>query len=94
MEFVLICRDKPGHLDTRLATREAHLAWVATKGDAIRLAGPLLDDDGSTMIGSLFIVEVDDRQAAEALNAGDPYTLAGLFADVTVHPFRQVIPAR
>ena len=94
MEFVLICKDKPDHLDTRLATREAHLGWVATQGDAIRLAGPLLDDVGATMIGSLFIIEADDRSAVQAMNASDPYTQAGLFADVTIHPFRQVVPAR
>ena len=28
--FVLICRDKAGAIDTRLATRPAHGAYVAT----------------------------------------------------------------
>lgn len=94
MEFVLICEDKADGLETRLATREAHLAWVATQGAAIRLAGPLLSDDGERMVGSLFIVEAANRAAAEALNAADPYTQAGLFGKVEIRPFRQVIPAR
>ena len=32
------------------------------------------------MMGSLLILEADDRASAEAFVAKDPYTLAGLFA--------------
>jgi uncharacterized protein YciI len=93
MQFVLICEDKPDSTDLRLATREAHLAFVGTQADAIRLAGPMLSDDGETMIGSLFIVEADSAEDVARMNAEDPYTQAGLFERVTIRAFRQVVPA-
>ncbi len=93
MQFVLFCEDKPGAEALRLETREAHLAYVSTLADKIRLAGPMLSDDGEHMVGSMFIIEADTIDEVRALNAADPYTQAGLFGRVTVHPFRQVVPA-
>ncbi|MGD8418390.1 MAG: YciI family protein [Pseudomonadales bacterium] len=93
MLYVLICEDKPDSLSLRLANREKHLAYAATLNEKIRLAGPMLADDGETMIGSLFIIEAESRDEVVRINADDPYTLAGLFARVTVRPFRQVLPA-
>jgi uncharacterized protein len=92
MLFVLICEDKPDSQALRLATREAHLAYVAEHAGRVRLAGPMLSDDGERMLGSLFILEFDDGAAAQAWHESDPYTLAGLWAHVTRRPFRQVVP--
>jgi hypothetical protein len=93
MLCIMICEDRPDSLDLRLATRTAHLAYIETIRAQVRLAGPMLSDDGNTMLGSVFIIETDDLDAARALNANDPYTLAGLFEKVTIRPFRQVVPA-
>ena len=93
MLFTLTCRDKPGHLEVRKANRAAHLDYLAEQGSVIRLAGPFLDDAGEAPIGSLIIVEVADRAAAEAFAAADPYAQAGLFASVTIDRFRQILPA-
>jgi len=92
MKFVLFCEDKPDAEALRLETREAHLAYVATQRDMISLAGPMLSDDGEHMLGSMFIIEADSIDAVRSLNAGDPYTRAGLFGRVTIHAFRQVVP--
>lgn len=89
MRFALICRDKPGALQTRLDNRTAHLAYIETTG-VVEMAGPFLDDAGQ-MMGSLVIVEVADRAAAEAWAAGDPYAKAGLFDSVTVQAWKKVI---
>jgi hypothetical protein len=93
MKFVLFCEDKPDSEALRLKTREAHLAYVATRQDMISLAGPMLSDDGEHMLGSLFIIDADSIDDVRALNAEDPYTRAGLFGRVTIHAFRQVVPA-
>ena len=61
--FVLNCHDKPNALDLRMATREAHLAYVRPQLDILKLGGPLLDDQGD-MAGSLMILDVADRAAA------------------------------
>ena len=87
--YVLICRDRPGALEVRKANRDAHLAYLAGTG-IVRLAGPLLDDDGA-MVGSLLAVEAADRAAAEAFAAADPYAKAGLFAAVEIMAWRKVI---
>jgi uncharacterized protein len=88
--FTLVCRDRQGALDLRLANREAHLAYLASFGERVKLAGPFLDDDGKPT-GSLLVFEAQDRAEAEAFGAGDPYAQAGLFESVQVQAFRTVI---
>lgn len=92
MRYLLVCHDKPDSGPLRLATRDAHLAYVGTHAGRIRLAGPLLEDDGERMRGSLFILDVDDLAAVRAFNEADPYTRAGLWQSVEIHAFRQVLP--
>lgn len=93
MRYILFCEDKADSEALRLANREAHLSWVANKTDDIVLAGPMLSDDGEHMLGSMFILEVDSADAVRAFNSDDPYTKAGLWGNVVIRPFRQVIPA-
>ena len=88
--FVLTCIDKPNSLDLRMATREAHLAYVRENLAQVKLAGPMLDEaDG--MAGSLFVLDVADRAAVKAFNAADPYQTAGLFERVEIRGFRASI---
>ncbi|HET6971823.1 MAG TPA: YciI family protein [Phenylobacterium sp.] len=88
--FALVCHDKPNALQTRLGAREAHLAYVGARTDVVKLAGPMMDDAGD-MAGSLFILDLPDRAAVEVFNAGDPYTLAGLWDRVDLKPFKATI---
>ena len=85
--FTLVCIDKPGALDLRMATREAHLTWARERMDQLKMGGPFLDEAGA-MVGSLMIVEADDLAAAQAFSAADPYTRAGLFERVDIRGFR------
>lgn len=86
--FAVICRDKPGALQTRMDTREAHLAFL--KGfDGLRMAGPLIED--GEMRGSLLVIECDRLEDAQAWAAGDPYKAAGLFAFTQVIEWKKVI---
>lgn len=88
--FALHCVDRPGALQVRLGAREAHLAYVRERLDQVKLAGPMLDEAGE-MAGSLLILDVADRAAAEAFNARDPYTLAGLWDRVDIKAFKASI---
>ncbi len=92
MLFAVTCIDKPGQLETRLANREAHLAYVAETGK-VKIAGPFLSEDGETMCGSLIIIEVEDLEAAKAWCASDPYGQAGLFDHVEIRPWKWVVGA-
>lgn len=86
--FAIICRDKPDHLATRVATRDAHLAFLNDAAH-LRMAGPLIE--GGQMCGSLLMVEMEDLDAARSWAAGDPYQAAGLFASVEVIEWKKVI---
>lgn len=89
--FVMNGTDKPDSLELRKATRAAHLEWIESLGDRVKLAGPVLNDAGAPS-GSLIIIEATDLADAEATFANDPYTLASLWSDVTLRPFTQVKP--
>lgn len=91
MLFALICTDKPGSLSIRLDNRPAHLTYLESFADQIAFAGPLLDEHDRPQ-GSLIVIEVPDRNAAENFAAGDPYARAGLFDRVVIQHTRQVFP--
>ena len=88
--FALFCVDKPQSLALRLATREAHLAYVGGFREQMKLGGPLLDEAGD-MAGSLILVDVADLAAAQAFSASDPYTKAGLWARVEIKAFKATL---
>ena len=89
MLIALIARDKPDALQTRLDNRSAHLAYIEKTG-CVAQAGPLLDDVGE-MIGSLIILDVEDKTAAQTWAAADPYAKAGLFASVELIVWKKVV---
>ena len=84
--FILICRDKPGALEVRLATRPSHLAYIEATG-LVQAGGALLDDEGRPE-GSVIIIEAENIAAARAFSENDPYALADLFASVEIKPWR------
>lgn len=88
MRYAVICRDKPGHLEVRVANRPAHLDYIKETG-IVEMAGPFLED--GQMCGSLVILTCDSLEAANAWVAGDPYGKAGLFSSVTVTEWKKVI---
>lgn len=87
--FALICTDKPGALELRKSNREAHLDYIKSTG-VVQQAGPFLDAEAG-MCGSLVILDVGDRAAAEAWAENDPYAQAGLFADVRIENWNRVV---
>jgi uncharacterized protein YciI len=91
MIFVFTCKDKPGHLQTRLDNRPPHVEYL-TKLNAegtLKFAGPFLDGDGKPC-GSMVAVEAADMAAAKEIAANDPYAKAGLFESVTVQQWNWV----
>lgn len=93
MLYALFCTDKPDHLAVRQQNRAAHLAYLSQFEDKIFAAGPTLAADGTTMNGSLLLLDFADLAEAEAFAAGDPYAKAGLFASVAIRPWKKVLPA-
>ena len=99
MLYAIIGEDAPGSLERRRAARPAHLERVRQLQDEGRVvvAGPLpaidsTDPGPAGFHGSLIVAEFDSLAAAQAWTDADPYVTAGVFARVTVRPFRQVFP--
>lgn len=82
-----------GGAQTRADNRAAHIEWLKSLGDTLRLAGPLLSDDDEGMIGSLVIFQCKDLDTVTALTKQDPYARAGLFERVEIHPYKWALGA-
>ncbi|MCF3628055.1 YciI family protein [Thalassospiraceae bacterium LMO-SO8] len=93
MHFIVFAIDKPGHVDLRQASRPDHLEYLTSQKDIIVTAGPMQSDDGASMIGSMLVIDVPDRAAAEAFAKNDPYAKAGLFESTVIKRWKRTIPA-
>jgi hypothetical protein len=100
MLYVIIGEDRPGTLDQRLAARPAHVARLQDlQADGrLILAGPCPaidspDPGPAGFSGSVIVAEFASLAAAESWAGADPYVAAGVYATVTVKPFRKVLPA-
>jgi uncharacterized protein YciI len=91
MLFVIHAIDREGDGSVRLANREAHLGFLGKAGNAVKLAGPLLSDDGSRMVGSMLVIEAESLADARAWAAGDPYKAADLFESVDIRPWKAAV---
>lgn len=92
MLFMVQCFDKKDHLEMRKATRPDHLQYLQGRLDHVVMAGALLAEDGETMIGSGYVLDFPARGDVEAFFAGDPYVQAGLYAEITIRPYRKALP--
>ncbi|WP_415033525.1 YciI family protein [Azonexus sp.] len=100
MLYVIRGEDHPNALAARLAARPAHLARLQTLQEEGRLilAGPCPaidspDPGPAGFVGSLIVAEFADLDAAKAWAEADPYVAAGVYAQISVHPFKKVFPA-
>ena len=81
--------DAEGALPKRLAHYEAHKQFLSDPsphGNDV-MSGPLVADDGTTMIGSLFLVEAPDRETVQRFNAADPFARAGIWKTLSITGF-------
>ena len=90
MLFAIMTTDCAGSAEKRAFHHEAHYAHMMgaeTQGVTIVLAGPLLQDDEKTPMGSLIIVEAAGRSIVGAFWQRDPFFLQGVWQTVVVYPF-------
>jgi uncharacterized protein len=90
MLFIIHAVDRTAALPTRLANYETHKAFLSDTsrfGVRIVMSGPLVADDGKTMIGSLFLVEAPSRTEVEDFHGADPFFAAGIWEKVTITGF-------
>lgn len=86
--FCVHAIDRPGRLEARFRLRESHRARLRQHDHpiAVRIGGPLIDDEGK-MIGTMLVIEADSRADVEAFLEGDPYMIEDLFETITISGF-------
>ncbi|HUA55214.1 MAG TPA: YciI family protein [Candidatus Sulfotelmatobacter sp.] len=89
MLYAVHCIDAKGVDEVRNKHLTTHKNYLIGQANILVVGGALLGDDGAEPIGSLYIVNVADKKAAEAFSKSDPFTSAGVFATVTITAMRK-----
>ncbi len=99
MLYAIISEDVEHSLSKRQSARPAHLKRLQDLQDQGRLviAGPhpAIDSDNpgeAGFTGSLVVADFSCLADAQAWADVDPYIAAGVYAHITVKPFKQVFP--
>lgn len=99
MLYAILSTDVHDSLTLRQRHRPAHLERLRSLQEEGRLvlAGPHPAIDSpepgpAGHTGSLVVAEFPSLAAAEAWAANDPYQQGGVYAEVAVKPFKQVLP--
>ena len=100
MLYAIVGEDRPDSLAARMAARPAHLDRLkALQNEGrLQLAGPFPaidspDPGPAGFSGSLIVAEFASLEAAQNWADADPYVAAGVYAAVSVKPFKKVLPA-
>lgn len=99
MWYAIISEDAPNTLSQRLEHRPAHVARLQElhQQGRLLLAGPHpaidSEDPGPAgFTGSLVVAEFASLTDAQAFADADPFVAAGVYARVSVKPFRKTLP--
>lgn len=99
MLYMIVAEDVENSLEKRLAARPGHLARLTELQNQGRLllAGPFpaidsVDPGPAGFTGSLIVAEFTSLDAAKTWAEADPFVSAGVYASVTVKPFRKTLP--
>jgi hypothetical protein len=86
-QVAVICHDGPESQAARKAAAQEHLRYVESILDRLALAGPLFSDDGSRMIGSLYVFKTGSLDEARRWLEADPYFKAAFWQSIDYRPF-------
>ncbi len=99
MLYAIISEDVADSLPRRSSVRDQHLARLRSLANDGRLvlAGPHPAVDSETpgeagFTGSLVVAEFASLADAQQWADADPYVSAGVYANVSVKPFKHVLP--
>ena len=99
MFYAIIAEDNENSLENRLQARPAHLERLNTLKEQGRLllAGPhpAIDNEDpgpAGFTGSLVVAEFPSLEDAQSWANEDPYITANVYKNVTIKPFKRVLP--
>ncbi|MFT4653416.1 MAG: hypothetical protein ACJA0G_000212 [Kangiellaceae bacterium] len=99
MYYMIYAQDVENSLENRVKARPDHIARLralANEGKVL-VAGPTpaidAEDPGPAgFTGSLVIAEFESLEEAQLWADADPYVTAGVYKEVTVKPYKKVLP--
>ena len=99
MFYSIICQDVANSAAKRASARPDHISRLRelVNQGRLLLAGPNpaidAEDPGPAgFTGSLIVAEFESLEAAQSWADTDPYIKAGVYEQVTVKPFKKVLP--
>ncbi len=99
MWYAIISEDVDNSLPLRANARTAHLARLQelVSEGRVLVAGPhpavdSREPGAAGFNGSLVVAEFPSLEDAEAWAEGDPYVEAGVYKNVSVKPFKPILP--
>ncbi|SCK28884.1 hypothetical protein VAR608DRAFT_2414 [Variovorax sp. HW608] len=94
MIYTFVLLDRPHASELRARVRPEHKAYLGLQAERIAFAGPLVDDEGKDMHGSLLAIDFPSRDAAVAWLHDEPFNKAGLYASAQIHGFLNLWPQK
>ncbi|MGW8556330.1 YciI family protein [Streptomyces tubercidicus] len=91
MEFFCYHRDRPGSLTLRQELLEDHWSYMDRYAEELIARGPTLLGEDGIPTGSVHIVDLPDPAAARAFAFGEPGYQAGVYRDVMLRRWRNVL---
>jgi uncharacterized protein len=91
MRFAIQCQLAENIEEKRLALRPNHLRFMEANKDRIFCGGPTVSLEGQ-LETMLIILNAADLTSAEAFMQAEPYNQAGVFQQVMIREWRQVLP--
>jgi uncharacterized protein YciI len=73
--------DFPGGMAKRIENRDAHENYLSTHGKMVIARGPLLTDNGSKSIGSIWLLDLPNLDTRRELLEGDPFYKSGIYKE-------------
>ena len=89
-QYVIKAYDGEGKLDKRMEVRPRHFEGLEKMKEHILCAGGMLDDDGK-MIGSLLVMEFENREQLDEYLAHEPYVVEHVWERIEVERMNVVI---
>ena len=89
MLYIIYQEDGPNGAALRARHRDTHFAYLEKHQDILVLGGAMLAEDGVKRTGSVLILNVPNRAAAESFSANEPLRAAGVFSSVKISRMRR-----
>lgn len=89
MLYIIYQEDVSDSAAIRERVKQSHFDYLEKHKDILVLGGALLADDDARRMGSVLIINVPHRAAAEAFSANEPLRCAGVFKSVKITRMRR-----